>query len=119
MLTTRPRSSGGAMSCTSDVVEREAHHQQRAGEEQDRRAETHVGREREGRHRAAEGAEHDQEHAAHVLVPAEPGHDHRPADRADPRRGHHPRVEADVLVEDVLGDDRQEGEERQAEEGAR
>ena len=72
-------------------------------------------RQREADRDQAEQRLHDQQHQAHVAMLADP----RDAERAEHGAGagerHELRVEPDVLLKDVLGDDRQEREERQAE----
>ncbi len=72
-------------------------------------------RQRERHREQAEQRLHDEQHQPHVAMLADP----RDAERAEHGAGagqrHEARVEPDVLLKDVLGDDRQERQQREAE----
>ena len=54
-----------------------------------------------------------EQHQSHVAMLADPGDDERAEHGAGAGKGHEARVERDVLLKDVFGDDRQEGQQRQ------
>ena len=119
MLTTRPRSSVRRQQLRQRRRQRRAHHQQTSRPGSRIAALSSGVRDSENAAIASpnSASEHQQQACrcgdacrCHATTSA-------PVTAPAPRTGHQPRVEADVLVEHVLGDDRQERQQREAEEG--